>query len=471
LIQATATIDGLAAYSNQTSVNWVAGQAPLIGVAANTSVTLPDPLLLTATVTDPTGGLGGAISVTWTQLSGPGPVTFDAQQPITHATFLMAGTYLLQAKAQDSQGSTAVQVGPITVSVPTVPTQGWIGSPLGHTPVSGLVPITVASGVTLNSGTLFYYPVSNPAALVILATVTGPTAPNQTIGTLDTTKLRSGTYFLLLDATNSSGTAKESGIYVTVTGNYKPGRVTATVTDLVVPAHGLAIRIERRYDSLEAGTSSDFGYGWSLGTRIDLETNGYGDVTFTLGGRRRTFYFTPVPWIVGLGNRINIYRPMYTPEPGLHGTLVATPVDLGSTCGNVLYQGPDGGFYCFIDDSGANPVPVYQNHAFTYLYTDPSGTQYSIGSDGTLQSIVDLNGNTLTVTANGISSNIGLNVPFQRDTQGRITQITAPPDPTQTQPRVYTYGYDPVTGDLTSVTYPGIATPATYQYANHFITE
>ncbi len=436
-------------------------------MAANTSATLPDPLLLTATVTDPTGGLGGTISVSWTTVSGPGSVTFDAQQAVTHATFSAAGSYVLKAAASDFKGSNFVQVGPIVVSVPTVPSQGWIASPLGHSSLSGVVPITVPSTVTLKSGTLFYYPVSNPAALTVLSS---NTQGSGTIGYFDTTKLRNGTYFLLLAATDSTLTTKESGVYVTVTGNYKPGRVTATVTDLVVPAHGLAIRIERRYDSLEAGTSSDFGYGWSLGTRIDLETNAYGDVTFTLGGRRRTFYFTPTA-VVPIGG-INAYRPRYTPEPGARGTLVATPMDLSTNCEDVLYQYSNGNFYCAFDFSNS-PNQPYQAHSFTYLYTDPSGTQYSIGSDGSLYSIVDLNGNTLTVTPNGISSNsgTGLNVPFQRDGLGRITQITAPADSTQSQIRTYTYGYDAVTGDLASVTYPGIATPAQYKYVNHFMTE
>ena len=49
-----------------------------------------------------------------------------------------------------------------------------------------------------------------------------------------------------------------------------------------------------------------------------------------------------------------------------------------------------------------------------------------MGADGALQSIQDLHGNTLTVTATGITSSTGLSVPFVRDTQGRITQITDP---------------------------------------------
>ena len=46
-----------------------------------------------------------------------------------------------------------------------------------------------------------------------------------------------------------------SGVYLNVIGDYKSGRVTTTVTDLVVPAPGLPIQISRTYDSLMRGTT------------------------------------------------------------------------------------------------------------------------------------------------------------------------------------------------------------------------
>jgi RHS repeat-associated protein len=457
LVQASATVDGMATVSNQASITWTASQTnqpPEISVSANTSVTLPNPLSLTATVTDPDAPLGGAISVNWAQVSGPGTVTFSAQQPVTSATFSAAGSYMLQITATDSLGSVTMPVGPITVNVPNMPSQGWIGTPLNHTAVSGVVPVTVSPGVTLQSGTLSYYSISNPDAVTVIQSNTAGTG---TIGTFDTTQLRNGTYYLWLNATDSTGNTMSSAVMVTVSGNYKPGRVTATVTDLVVPAAGLAIKIQRIYDTLNANNSSDFGYGWSLGTRIDLEVNGYGDVTFTWGNQRRTFYFTPRPLITVVNS--GLYEAEYTPEPGLHGTLVTTS---DSCSGNPFSQGPAGSSCWLID--GNNGAPM-QYQAFTYLYTDPAGTQYSIGADGTLQSVVDLNGNKLTITAAGITSTTGLSVPFQRDAQGRITQIT------DTANNNYLYTYD-TSGNLSSVTYPGIATPAKFQYSTgHLLTE
>jgi YD repeat-containing protein len=92
-----------------------------------------------------------------------------------------------------------------------------------------------------------------------------------------------------------------------------------------------------------------------------------------------------------------------------------------------------------------------------YTYTDPYGRAYTISATGGLQSIKDLSGNTLTVTPNGITSSNGLSVPFVRDDQGRITKITDPLG------HDYLYAYE-TAGNLASVTYPGVANPASYTY-------
>jgi len=55
------------------------------------------------------------------------------------------------------------------------------------------------------------------------------------------------------------------------------------------------------------------------------------DVTLTINGQRRTFYFAPyVPdparWLE-LPNLLGAYFPAYSPEPGLHGTLTYGQAD------------------------------------------------------------------------------------------------------------------------------------------------
>ncbi len=269
-----------------------------------------------------------------------------------------------------------------------------------------------------------------------------------------------GAYWIELRATNSQGATQTNLALVTVAGDYKPGRVTATITDLTVPAPGLPIKIERTYDSLTrsgrslcetvgSSCSGDFGYGWNLGVSIQTDVGPMGDVTLTLNGRRRTFYFTPA------ANPIFSYWyvPAYTAEPGLYGSLANT----GDNCTGVM-QRIGNAWQCAVDNAGSMYQPA------GYRYTDPYGRVYTIGANGSLQSVQDLNGNTLTITANGITSSNGLNLPFVRDAQGRITKITDPLS------KEYLYTYN-AAGELASVAYPGIATPAQYGYdATHLLT-
>jgi YD repeat-containing protein len=208
----------------------------------------------------------------------------------------------------------------------------------------------------------------------------------------------------------------------------------------------MPIQISRTYDSLVRNTTSDFGYGWSLGIKLQLEIGNTNDITLTLNGQRRTFYFTPT------GSVLGIYTPGYTAEPGLFGTLTSPTSNCGTGISNLLIK--TGNIYvCLSRD-------LYQPQ--TLIYTDPYGRIYTIDGQGNLNSIQDVAGNTLTVVpdehgrAIRITSTNGLNVPFVRDAQGRITQITAPldpSDPNSPQDKTYTYAYD-ANGNLVSVTYP-----------------
>ena len=459
-VQAVAMIDGMVAYSNQVSVPWTLPGAttstPIPGnvisgtITALPTVTLPNSLQLTGSLTDTGLNPGDTLTSSWSMANGPGTVTFSPQQTVTTtspqqlvatATFSQAGVYILQLSASDSAGNSTSGTFSVTVNPVADTPQGWVGSPLNGSTVSGIVPITLASGVSLQNGVLTYYPANNPNNATVL---NANTTDSGQIGILDTTTLPNGSYWIHLEATDSSGNLEYSLVQVTVVGNNKPGRVTATVTDLVVPATGLAINIQRTYDSLNAGTSGDFGYGWNLGINVNLVVDNLGNVTFTLNGQRKTFNLTPQ-----FGNWLfPYYFVAYTPEPGLHGTLS----DGGSGCAlDILI--PDGSLWYCEGGSQYNPT--------SYIYTDPNGTSYTISAAGNLQSIQDRSGNGLTITANGITSTTGLSVPFVRDANNRITQITDP------QGNVYRYGYD-TNGNLVTVTYPNTPQPSTYTYdANH----
>lgn len=318
--------------------------------------------------------------------------------------------------------------------------QGWIGSPLIGATVQGQVPITVASGISLTSGTLEYWPTSNPSDVHVLNSNTTGSA---TIGTFDGTTLASGSYTVQLQATASNGTQQTSVITLTVFGANKPGRLTFTATDFKVPLAGMPISIARTYDSLNRGKVGDFGFGWSLATTVDLQVDSSNNVSFTIGGQRRTFFFQAVPisFIISY-----LLIPQYVPEAGLHGSLTS------DGCSALLKLG--GHLSCF-------GVSIVSYQPTTYTYTDPIGRVFVMSATGQIRTIKDLNGNVLTFGPNGITSSVagGVTVPFVRDTQGRITQISDLSSP----PNNYVYQYDP-SGNLASVTLPGIATPEQYTY-------
>jgi RHS repeat-associated protein len=324
--------------------------------------------------------------------------------------------------------------------------QGWIASPSIGAVVQNQTNIMLESGITLTSGTLKYFPSSNTSNVTVLNSNTTGTGP-LSLGVFDPTLLANGQYTIQLQAISSTGAALLSETVVSVTGTNKPGREVVTVTDFKVPLAGIPVNISRTFDSLNRGTVEDFGYGWALGTTVNLQVDLLMNVTFTLNGNPETFYFTPqsaglalFPWLL---------EPAYTPQPGFHGTLTS------NGCGILIYSGGQivqdaSGIACF---PGGNYQPT------VYTYTDPSGRAYTMSSSGQLQTIKDLNGNTLTFTPTGITSSVGgVVIPFVRDSQNRITQIT------DLNGNNYTYTYDG-NGNLETVQYPGLSTTGNYTYA------
>jgi len=332
--------------------------------------------------------------------------------------------------------------------------QGWIGSPVIGAVVQGQVPIMLETGITLTSGTLSYSATcstSNPncnSPVIVLNSNTVGTGPIS-LGTFDATLLANGQYTIKLQAVESGGIGRLSETVVSVSGANKPGRETVTTTDFKVPLAGIPISITRTYDSLNRGTIQDFGNGWKLAASVNLAVDLLLNVTFTFDGNPQTFYFTPqssgsvfFPWLL---------TPHYTPQPGFHGTLTS------NGCGILIYSGGT----ILQDASGVVCFPGGTYSPTVYTYTDPAGRVYTMSNTGQLQTIKDLNGNILTFATNGITSSVGgIVVPFARDGQGRITQIT---DPNKNN-YIYTYDSPCGTGNLCSVTFPGVSTPAVYTY-------
>src|SRR5215813_7890683 len=393
-------------------------------------------------------------------INGANPQQLNATTDATgKATFsysaVNAGADTLQALSNISNSGGVSNTVTVNWSVPAgggggtivLTPQGWIGTPLIGTMVQGQIPITVATGISLTSGTLKFWPISNPSDVHI---INSNTTGSGTLGTFDGTTLASGSYTVQLQATASNGTQQTSVITLTVVGANKPGRLTFTETDLKLPLAGLPITIARTYDSLNRGKVGDLGFGWSLATTVDLQVDSSSNVSFTINGQRRTFFFQaqPISFVTPY-----LLIPQYVPEAGVHGSLTS------DGCGALMQV--HGHLTCF----GVVIVPYQPT---TYTYTDPIGRVFVITATGQIQSIKDLNNNVLTFGPNGITSSLagGVTIPFVRDSQGRITQISDLSSP----PNVYNYSYD-ASGNLASVTLPGVPLPDSYTYdSTHLLT-
>ncbi len=86
-------------------------QPPVVSAGSNQTISIPaSSLTLNGTVTDD-GLPNGTLSVQWTQISGPGTVTFsNPNQPSTQVTLPAIGSYVLKLTASDSQLSSSATV-------------------------------------------------------------------------------------------------------------------------------------------------------------------------------------------------------------------------------------------------------------------------------------------------------------------------------------------------------------------------
>ena len=134
-LQLTAS-DGALGSSDQVVITVSAATAqnvaPVVSAGPDQSITLPAAASLDGTVGD--DGLPsppGALSTSWTTVSGPGTVTFgDSSVVDTAASFASAGTYVLRLTAYDGALTTTDDV-TITVSDVGQPTPGMTVSRLG----------------------------------------------------------------------------------------------------------------------------------------------------------------------------------------------------------------------------------------------------------------------------------------------------------------------------------------------------
>ena len=282
---------------------------------------------------------------------------------------------------------------------------------------------------------------------------------NGVIATFDPTVLANDAYILRVTAVDDSGKGSITERVVNVAGDLKLGNFRLSFTDLSIPVSGIPITVTRSYDSLNANSTDDFGYGWRLEFRdTDLRTSlksdpqyeelGINSVPFkdgtkvfiTLpGGKRETFTFNPTPdrlnsYLAAAGPGGAMYHPAFKSQDGSTSTLSVKDTRLTRN-GNEYYG---------LNGEPFNPV----NPAFgaVYILTTKEGIVYEIDANsGDLLTATDTNGNKLTFSDAGIKSSSGKEVIFGRDASGRIVNVVDP------NGEKIEYEYDGK-GDLVAVT-------------------
>jgi RHS repeat-associated protein len=104
-------------------------QPPAVNAGPNQTITLPDSVSLSATVSDDGVPEGSAVTLAWSKVSGPGLIIFsNAGEVATTASFSEAGTYVLRVTASDSALSksddTTITVNPNPVNLPPIVNAG-----------------------------------------------------------------------------------------------------------------------------------------------------------------------------------------------------------------------------------------------------------------------------------------------------------------------------------------------------------
>jgi RHS repeat-associated protein len=239
-------------------------------------------------------------------------------------------------------------------------------------------------------------------------------------GQFDPTLLLNDEYVLRLVVSDGVSLTYEAAL-VSVSGNLKFGELRLEFTDLAVPLVGVPITISRVYDSRQASRSRDFGHGWSLGiqdakirkslleggmyvgSRVYINTPDGRRVGFTTGYQPSSFFFA---WIGSV---------ILEPDPGVYEKLEI----LGNVAVNL-----GGRLRAGLGEDPYNPSG--------FRLTAKDGTVYTYDEGAGLQGVIDLNGNHLELTRDGIyhypsgSTDPDQSIPFIRDAQGRITAIVDP---------------------------------------------
>ncbi len=397
---------------------------------------LNEPLLVCVFANDDVGVVSTTLSV-----EGQ-PVTLD-QAGCATITPTSLGNLAFTATAIDPAGNMKTELDGVIVVDPNdtnAPVLGIVSPTPGETIVG---PIDIVADIQDDAPAALTWRVlvtrmSDEPFTKVIAEGAGAVAAG-TIATFDPTILPNDGYTVTIEASDGLQTSSILIPY-SVSGDYKLGNFEVAFSDLELPLAGIPIVVSRQYTSLDT-SKKEFGNGWRLGLAgnvtdtasesplqpFDTATKVY--VTRT-DGKRVGFTFQPLP---GPFPFTFLMTPRFVPDPGVSDELEAVGADL------VVFSG---GLYFSLFEP-FNPS--------LYEFTTTEKIEYLIDEKNGLQKVTDVEGNTITVTDQGLFSSIGLAVLYEKDAEGRITKITEPDDPNDPDPPgSVSYIYDAI-GNLRMV--------------------
>ncbi|GJM09837.1 MAG: hypothetical protein DHS20C11_21130 [Lysobacteraceae bacterium] len=363
--------------------------------------------------------------------SDPNVVTFT---PDGFARTLAAGMATISVEYQGVTGTAMVTVVG-GVSADQTPPVALIDSPIDAMEITA--PVEVIG--TASDANLLRWDMSisrgqdEPRTLIATGTNTVNGGP---LAELDPTMLMNGLYLLTLEVFDRGGNVTAASSTVEVDGDYKVGNFTLAQQDLSVALAGLPIDVVRKYDSRDK-TQGDFGFGWQMvldsasvsATRVlgsGWEVAGGGQ-SFALVPKGDHMVSVTLP-----DDTVETFRLQVTPSFNFlvpFSLLQAKFLPVGNAKGslttldnaNLIIVDAQPGVVQLLDDS---TFDVFNPQRFSYV--TQGGTEFVIDRELGLQSVTDIDGNSLTFTEAAITHSSGKSLTFSRDSLGRISQVTDP---------------------------------------------
>lgn len=417
---------------------------PVVIVVATANPTPPgEPVTIQVQAADDVQVVSRSLSV------GGVPVTLGALHQYTF-TPVATGVIELEATATDASGN--VGTGSLDLAVldaSSDPTEVTLISPAPDALITAPTEIVATIQDDDPTGlewTVSYRPDGRDESTEI-ATGAGEVEAG-VVALFDPTKIPNGTYWIQIIGRKAGFQTGGIESRVQVTGEFKLGRFSFTMTDLTIPLAGIPLTITRRYDSLDP-SPGDFGPGWSLGLSGDVSDDSVerfhpvplvdllDDEPFRqnarvyvtlIDGRRVGFTFQPESTSVPF-----VWRTKFVPDEGVEEELEAI-----TDSGSGFVYGFSDGYYEFI-------VPYNPSR---YVVTTQEGLKLTLHEQNGLERIEDVFGNFIDVEDDGLHSSTGVSIAFERGKRGSITRIIPPLATPGGRQHDLEYVYDPGTGNL-----------------------